>query len=120
MKATFSLTLIVSQDLCALSNMPEEYSTYIGNNKKKVVFGKSPKMSTYLYAWCIGEFDFVQATTKNGVNLRVFSPPGRALQGIKLENYFKFMHRIKNHFFLIFSLFRYFCIGCWSQSLRFL
>jgi aminopeptidase N len=25
-----------------------------------VVFDKSPKMSTYLLAWAIGEFDFVQ------------------------------------------------------------
>lgn len=28
-----------------------------------------------------GEFDYVQGTTKNGVGIRVFSPPGRASQG---------------------------------------
>jgi aminopeptidase N len=29
----------------------------------------------------IGEFDSVQGRTKNGVTLRVFSPPGRGEQG---------------------------------------
>jgi hypothetical protein len=28
-----------------------------------------------------GEFDFVQGKTKNGVAIRVFSPPSRAEQG---------------------------------------
>ena len=81
-KATFSLTLIVPQHLTALSNMPEAQLQHLPNNKKKVVFEKSPKMSTYLLAWAIGEFDSVQGVTKNGVTLRVFSPPGRAEQGV--------------------------------------
>ena len=29
-----------------------------------------------------GEFDFVEGTTKGGVSIRVFSPPGRAEQGL--------------------------------------
>ena len=66
--------------------MPELSSIHLpdsGNNKslKKVIFDKSPKMSTYLLAWAVGEFDFVQGTTKGGVSIRVITPPGRGLQG---------------------------------------
>ena len=87
LKATFSLTLIVPAHLTAISNMPEESITHIagkngGQMLKKVVFQKSPRMSTYLLAWAIGEFDCVSGITEKGVTLRVFSPPGRAEQGM--------------------------------------
>jgi puromycin-sensitive aminopeptidase len=84
-KATFGVTLIIPSHLTALSNMPELSTTHVasagGAMLKKVVFDVSPKMSTYLLAWAVGEFDFVQGVTKGGVMLRVFSPPGRASQG---------------------------------------
>eukprot|EP01038_Epipyxis_sp_PR26KG_P009699 gene9699-13056_t len=81
-KATFGVTIIVPSFLTVLSNMPEKSSTHLSGNKKKVVFHTSPKMSTYLLAWAIGEFDFVEGSTKGGVSIRVFSPPGRAEQGL--------------------------------------
>lgn len=64
--------------------MPELSTTHLSSpvNTKKIVFHTSPKMSTYLLAWAVGEFDFVQGTTKGGVSIRVFSPPGRAEQGL--------------------------------------
>jgi aminopeptidase N len=89
-KATFAVTLIIPAHLTALSNMPERSTLHIaGKDKngktssmwKKVCFQTSPKMSTYLLAWAVGEFDFVAGTTQHGVQLRVFSPPGRAAQG---------------------------------------
>jgi puromycin-sensitive aminopeptidase len=82
-KATFTVTLIVPCHLTALSNMPETAVTHLNGpkNLKRVVFEKSPKMSTYLLAWAVGEMDFVQGVSKNGVTLRVFCPPGRADQG---------------------------------------
>ncbi len=80
-KATFGVTFIVQSNYTVLSNMPESLCNYLPNNMKKISFGVTPKMSTYLLAWAVGEFDFVQAVTKNGVSLRVYSPPGRAEQG---------------------------------------
>jgi aminopeptidase N len=59
-KATFTVSIVVPSHLTALSNMPEVSSQYVAGGKKKVVFEKSPKMSTYLLAWAVGEFDFVQ------------------------------------------------------------
>lgn len=87
MKATFAVTMIVDAHLTCISNMPELSVMHLGQQKpgdgpkKKIIFDVSPKMSTYLLAWAIGEFDFVQAVTKNGVVIRVLSPPGRAEQG---------------------------------------
>eukprot|EP01034_Spumella_vulgaris_P034598 gene34598-42677_t len=80
-KATFAVTLIIPSHLTALSNMPELSTTHLPGNKKKVLFDTSPKMSTYLLAWAVGEFDFVAGVTEHGVAVRVFCPPGRAEQG---------------------------------------
>ena len=59
-KATFSVTLIISQHLTAVSNMPELSCTHLaGAAKKKIVFHKSPKMSTYLLAWAVGKLNSI-------------------------------------------------------------
>lgn len=72
-KATFSVTFIVDAHLTVLSNMPEITCLRLPGNKKRVEFDISPKMSTYLLAWAVGEFDMVQAVTKNNVTIRIFS-----------------------------------------------
>lgn len=55
-KATFDLTANVPSDLMAVSNMPIVSSEDIGGGKKKVVFETSPKMSSYLLFFGLGEF----------------------------------------------------------------
>mmetsp|Transcript_7528 Transcript_7528/g.7752 ORF Transcript_7528/g.7752 Transcript_7528/m.7752 type:complete len:879 (+) Transcript_7528:105-2741(+) len=81
-KATFAVTLIIPSNLTALSNMPQKSLEHLSNGKKKVIFDVSPTMSTYLLAWAVGEFDFVEGKSQGGVTTRVFSPPGRAQQGM--------------------------------------
>lgn len=40
------------------------------------------QMSSYLLAFCIGEFDYVQGSTKEGrVGVRVYTPPGKSHLG---------------------------------------
>jgi aminopeptidase N len=80
-KATFSLTMIVPSELTAISNMPAAVTTILPGGKKRVVFDKTPKMSTYLLAWAVGEFDCIQGITQHGVTIRIFTPPGRAEEG---------------------------------------
>ncbi len=55
-KAVFDIELIIDRQLTAISNQDIENETEMGNNKKSVIFKTSPKMSTYLVFWCVGEF----------------------------------------------------------------
>lgn len=80
-KATFEFSMVIENHLTALSNMPEASCIHLAGGRKRVNFAVSPRMSTYLMAWAVGEFDFVQGTTNDGVTIRVFSPPGRAEEG---------------------------------------
>jgi len=81
-KAIFSVTLTVPKHMDAFSNMPEvSNKTLAGGKKKELTFADSPIMSTYLLAFVIGEFDFVQAQTTHGVMVRVYTPPGKSNSG---------------------------------------
>uniref|UniRef100_A0A4W5RNT6 Aminopeptidase n=1 Tax=Hucho hucho TaxID=62062 RepID=A0A4W5RNT6_9TELE len=82
-KATFDVSLIVPKDRVALSNMnvidrkphPEDDSLL------EVKFATTPIMSTYLVAFVIGEYDFVEGQSSDGVTVRVYTPTGKAEQG---------------------------------------
>ena len=56
-KATFDLTVNVPADQMAVSNMPVAARRDLGNGKAEVRFGTTPKMSTYLLFFGLGEFD---------------------------------------------------------------
>uniref|UniRef100_A0A3B5Q3Y7 Aminopeptidase n=1 Tax=Xiphophorus maculatus TaxID=8083 RepID=A0A3B5Q3Y7_XIPMA len=82
-KATFDITLIVPKDRVALSNMDvvhqKPYPADV--NLVEVKFGTTPIMSTYLVAFVIGEYDFVETQSSDGVKVRVYTPVGKAEQG---------------------------------------
>ena len=62
-KATFDVTLVVDKHLTVLSNEAEKSSVEEGE-KKCVTFARSPKMSTYLLAFCVAELEYVEETVK--------------------------------------------------------
>jgi aminopeptidase 2 len=88
-KATFDVTLNVPRELTALSNMNVVSTTDVeieGKSLKSVVFAKTPLMSTYLLAFAVGEFDYIEAKSsgeKNGQSVlcRVYTPPGKTEEG---------------------------------------
>lgn len=47
----------------------------------EVKFARTPVMSTYLVAFVVGEYDFVETRSKDGVCVRVYTPVGKAEQG---------------------------------------
>lgn len=56
-KATFDLSAVVPADQLAVGNMPVKASKDVGGGKKLVTFGTSPKMSSYLLFFGLGELD---------------------------------------------------------------
>ncbi|KAF8953474.1 hypothetical protein CPC16_000705 [Podila verticillata] len=83
-KATFSIKLKVPTGLVALSNMPVESITAVEPEEMTYHFEKTPIMSTYLVAWAVGDFEYVETTTtklENPVTCRVYTLPGLKEQG---------------------------------------
>lgn len=75
-KAVFVVTLVYPASLMAVSNMPSSRSEIIADGRRKEVFLPTPKMSTYLLAFCVGEFEFISGQTKDGTLARVMACPG--------------------------------------------
>ncbi len=77
MKATFDVQLIVDKNLVALSNGRDVKTEQLGAGKKLVTFARTPKMSTYLVAFSVGEFESSEPVWANGKEIRVWSIPGK-------------------------------------------
>ncbi|KAJ2807919.1 hypothetical protein H4R20_001081 [Coemansia guatemalensis] len=65
-KAQFTLTLTVPDNLTALSNMPVARVEPLDTGLKTVYFERSPRMSTYLLAIVAGELAYVEAPSRSG------------------------------------------------------
>jgi aminopeptidase N len=100
-KATFSVIMVIPSHMQALSNMPELSCVNLPNKLKRVVFDKTPVMSTYLLAFAVGEFDMLVTTTVHNVTIRVFTPPGRGQQGLYALNMAKKCLEFYDDFFQI-------------------
>ncbi len=77
MKATYDVQLIVDENLTALSNGRAYKTESIGNGKKIVSYQRTPIMSTYLVAFCVGEFESSEPVWSNGKEIRIWSIPGK-------------------------------------------
>ncbi|KAH9396547.1 hypothetical protein TYRP_019569 [Tyrophagus putrescentiae] len=80
-KASFDVTLVIPDDgkTIALSNMSVQSET-VKENSKSVRFNRTPIMSTYLIAFIVGEYDFIETKSEDGVRVRVYAPFGKIEQ----------------------------------------
>ncbi|KJV36777.1 M1 family metallopeptidase [Luteibacter yeojuensis] len=78
-KATFTLDATVPTADMAVSNMPAASKKDVGNGMVKWTFGQSPKMSTYLVFFGMGEFDRI-TTKSEGVEIGVITQKGLTSQ----------------------------------------
>lgn len=77
LKARFRLTLDIPQNRTAVSNMPVVAQT-LRDSRKIVEFDVTPVMSTYLVAFVVGEFEYLEEKTKRGIPVRIFTTPGKS------------------------------------------
>ena len=79
-KAVFDVSLIIPKGKTAISNtLPVSVSEHeVGF--EVVRFSPTPKMSTYLLAFIIGDFEYIESKTKRNIKVRVFTTPGKKHQ----------------------------------------
>ena len=77
-KATYDVTLIVPQNLAAISNGRIVSETVDSKHRTKTVhFKKTMKMSAYLLAFLVGEFEASEPVLVNGMEVRAWTVPGK-------------------------------------------
>jgi puromycin-sensitive aminopeptidase len=76
LKAVFGVTLVIDDQLTALSNAGIKAERGVGHGKKEVTFKDTIRMSTYLLAFIVGEFEATPPTDA-GTPLRVVHVPGK-------------------------------------------
>ncbi|RDL34558.1 Metalloproteases (Zincins), catalytic [Venustampulla echinocandica] len=84
LKAEFTISLIADKKLTCLSNMDvaseaDVQSEMSGTTKKIVKFNRSPRMSTYLVAFIVGELNYIE-TDKFRLPVRVYAPPNQDIE----------------------------------------
>lgn len=77
-KTPFTTTLIVPEDLVAISNTPEVSSEII-DGMKHVHFAPTKPLPTYLIAFAVGDFDVVEAADLPATDVRDRSLPLRGI-----------------------------------------
>ena len=75
-KAEYDLTLITRPEITVLGNMPVKYEEENGDSLT-TTFEKTPRMSSYLLAFVIGELHKKSARTKSGVEVNAWATPAQ-------------------------------------------
>ncbi|CCU82439.1 alanine/arginine aminopeptidase/aminopeptidase [Blumeria hordei DH14] len=106
LKATFDLQLEIPEDLVALSNMPIKYVCKAKQGLQAVSFETTPIMSTYLLAWAIGDFEYIEAFTKRKYENKLLPVRIYTTRGIKYQGQFALEHapQIVDYFSEIFGI----------------
>lgn len=80
-KATFNVTLTTEPDVTVLGNMPVKSQVKNGN-QVITTFDRTPRMSTYLLAWTVGELHKKTAATKTGVEVNIWATPAQPTESL--------------------------------------
>ena len=79
-KATFDITAIADKNLTAISNQKIVSDTPGPGDKHTVRFATTAKMSSYLAALVVGNFEYIEGEA-DGIPIRVYSTPGKKEMG---------------------------------------
>jgi aminopeptidase N len=76
-KATFDITVVADKGHTVIGNTKvASDKPGPGDMKHTVTFSTSPKMSSYLMAFVVGEFEYIEGSA-DGIPIRVYSTPGK-------------------------------------------
>jgi puromycin-sensitive aminopeptidase len=76
-KATFAITLVVDEDLTAVSNAAVVSDEPAGDGTREVRFAETMAMSTYLVAFIVGPLEVTAPVDVAGTPTRLVHPPGK-------------------------------------------
>jgi aminopeptidase N len=79
-KATFDIAAVANKGMVAISNYKQISDTPGPGDKHTVKFATTAKMSSYLAALVIGNFEYVEGSV-DGIPIRVYSTPGKKEMG---------------------------------------
>ncbi|HUD10876.1 MAG TPA: M1 family metallopeptidase, partial [Candidatus Saccharimonadia bacterium] len=98
-KAVFEVSLTVPEAMAALSNANVSHEETSSEGYKKVQFAPTPVMSTYLLAFLVGEFEYVEDTASDGTLVRVYATPGKTSQlGFALDTTIRILPYFNDYF----------------------
>lgn len=95
LKATFDFEIEIPKDQIALSNMPEKGSRSSKDGYHIVEFERTPIMSTYLLAWAMGDFEYIEDFTKRKYNGKPIPVRVYTTRGLKSQAQFALDHAPK-------------------------
>jgi aminopeptidase N len=79
-KATFDITAIAGKGDVAIANTKVSSDTPGPGDKHTIKFATTPKMSSYLAALVVGDFEYIEGEA-DGIPIRVYSTPGKKDMG---------------------------------------
>jgi len=79
-KAVFHVSLVVQSGKTAISNTLPVSAREHSAGFEIVKFSPTPKMSTYLLAFIVGDLEFIEKKSSRGVLVRVYTTPGKKHQ----------------------------------------
>ena len=80
-KATFDVQLTTEPEVTVLGNMPIK-TQVLDSDSLVTTFDSSPRMSTYLLAFVVGELHKKSAQTKGGVDVNIWATPAQPAESL--------------------------------------
>lgn len=106
LKASFDFQIEIPEDQVALSNMPEKGTKKSKDGFKVMSFERAPIMSTYLFTWAFGDFEYVEDFTKRKYNGKPMPVRVYTTRGLKSQAQYALDHapKIIDYFSEIFGI----------------